>query len=126
MRAILAALLFGTITFSAVAKDRGLGMYLKGQDCIELSEPDLLHYVAGLGDALLLEAFLTEGVRFGWLMECIGNEPESDAAQLAEIFRRYLNEHPTDMDQAGSALFFDAAVKACHRERLTKSSHTAQ
>ena len=126
MRAILVALLFGTITFSAVAKDRGLGMYLKGRDCIELSEPDLLHYVAGLVDALLLEAFLTEGERFGWLMECIGTEPEPDAAQLAENFRTYLNEHPTGMDQAGSALFFDAAVKSCNQERLTKSSLTAQ
>lgn len=114
MRTVLAALLFGTLAFSAVAKDHGLGVYLKGQDCTELSEPDLLHYVAGLVDAWLLEAFLTNGERFGWLLECMSNGSESEAAQLAAIFRRYLNEHPTDMDQAGSALFFDAAVKSCN------------
>ena len=126
MRTILAALLFGTLAFSAVAKDRGLGLYLKGQDCIELSEQDLLHYVAGLVDAWLLEAFLTDGDRFGWLIECMSKGPESDAAQLADIFRKYLNERPTDMDQAGSALFFDAVVQSCDQERLTESNHSAQ
>jgi hypothetical protein len=114
MRTVLAALLSGALAVSAGAKDRGLGMYLKGQDCIELSNPDLLHYVAGLVDAWLLEAFLTDGERFGWLMECMSKGPKSDAAQLAAIFRKYLNEHPTGMDQAGSALFFDAAVKSCN------------
>lgn len=75
MRTILAVLLSGALAVSAVAKDRGLGMYLKGQDCLELSNPDLLHYVAGLVDAWLLEAFLTDGERFGWLMECVSNGP---------------------------------------------------
>ena len=77
-------------------------------------------------DAWLLEAFLTDGERFGWLMECMSNGPESEAAQLAAIFRKYLNEHPTDMDQAGSALFFDAAVKSCNQERLTEFNHPVQ
>ena len=126
MRTILAVLLSGALAVSAVAKDRGLGMYLKGQDCIELSNPDLLHYVAGLVDAWLLEAFLTDGERFGWLMECMSNGPESEAAQLAAIFRKYLNEHPTGMDQAGSALFFDAAVKSCNQERLTELNPPVQ
>ncbi len=85
MRTILAVLLSGALAVSAVAKDRGLGMYLKGQDCIELSNPDLLHYVAGLVDAWLLEAFLTDGERFGWLMECMSNGPESEAAQLEQF-----------------------------------------
>jgi hypothetical protein len=126
MRTILAALLFGTLAVSAVANDRGLGMYLKGQDCIELSSPDLLHYVAGLVDAWLLEAFLTDGERFGWLMECMSNGLESEAAQLAAIFRKYLNEHRTGMDQAGSALFFDAALKSCDQERLTEFNQPVQ
>ncbi|MCZ6770532.1 MAG: hypothetical protein O7G83_00925 [Proteobacteria bacterium] len=120
MRTILAALMFGVVAFSAVAKERGLGTYLKGQDCIELSEQGLLHYVAGLADAWFLEAFLTNGERFGWLMECMSNSPESDSLQLAAIFRTYLNEHPADMDQAGSALFFDAAVRSCNQQRLTE------
>jgi len=126
MRTILAALLFGTLAFSAVARDRGLGMYLKGQDCIELSDQDLLHYVAGLVDAWLLEAFLTDGERFGWLMECVSKGPESDAARLAANFRNYLNEHPINTDQAGSALFFEAAVKSCNQERLTELNHPTQ
>ena len=120
MRSFLAALLFGSLAFSAVANDRGLGMYLKGQDCIELSEQALLHYVAGLADAWLLDAFLTDDERFGWLLECLSNGPKSDTAELAAIFRKYLNEHPADMDQAGSALFFDAAVQSCSQNPLTE------
>ena len=113
-RSILVLILLCTFAVPAVAKKHGLGMYLVGEDALELSDVERLHYVAGLMDAWLLESFLTKGERFGWLMECMSQRRGSDLREVEVMFHDYLVNHPKDMDQAGSALFFHAVQDFCH------------
>lgn len=113
-RAILAILVLCILTFPAIAKERGLGMYLTGKDAVEMSDVERLHYVVGLMDAWLLEAFITDGERFGWLMDCTSKGLAAEAPQLEAIFRGYLNNHLNELDQAGSALFFFTVFNFCN------------
>ena len=61
LRTIIAGLILCAAVSPVMGKDRELGMFVTGRDCAQLSDTEQLHYVTGMLDGWLLEAFMTAG-----------------------------------------------------------------
>ena len=65
-KAIFAAVFMGVCTSTTLANDRDLALYLTGNTSISLTKDQQRHYVAGMMDAWLVDAFVSDGERFGY------------------------------------------------------------
>ena len=91
MRKLLFTIVFlGFCSSFAVAKDRGLGLYLTGNQSIQLTKDQQRHYVAGMMDAWLVDAFVSDGKRFGWLLDCVKRGVGPTPTAISVIYSDYL------------------------------------
>ncbi len=112
-KAIFAAVFMGVCTSTSLANDRDLGLYLTGNTSIGLTKDQQRHYVAGMMDAWLVDAFVSDGERFGWLLDCLKRGGGPTPTAVSAIYSDYLEANRNKLHKSGAVLFVDAMYDFC-------------